>query len=91
MAILARPILFALTVHEASHALVAYWRGDPTAKMLGRLTLNPLKHLDPMGTLVFFITAMAGAGIGWAKPVPVEPATSRTRGRTICGSPRPGR
>lgn len=73
VAILAPPILLALSVHEASHALVAYWRGDPTAKLLGRITLNPLKHLDPMGTLVFFISAMAGAGFGWAKPVPVNP------------------
>jgi Zn-dependent protease len=69
---LAPAILFALTVHEASHALVALWFGDPTAKMAGRLTLNPLKHLDVMGTIVFFITAMAGAGMGWAKPVPVD-------------------
>jgi Zn-dependent protease len=72
ISILAPAILFALTIHEASHALVASWMGDPTAKMLGRVTLNPLKHLDPMGTLAFFITAMAGAGIGWAKPVPVD-------------------
>lgn len=74
VAILAPPILLALTVHEAAHGLIAYWRGDPTAKMLGRLTLNPLKHLDVVGTLVFFVSAMAGAGFGWAKPVPVNGA-----------------
>ncbi len=66
------PILIALTVHEAAHALVADWRGDPTARLRGRLSLNPLKHLDVMGTLAFIITAIAGAGIGWAKPVPVD-------------------
>jgi Zn-dependent protease len=70
--VLAPPILMALTVHEASHALVAWLRGDPTAKRMGRLSLNPLRHLDPAGTLVFFITAWFGAGFGWAKPVPVN-------------------
>jgi len=70
--LLAPPILMALTVHEASHGLVAFWRGDPTAKYAGRLTLNPFKHLDLAGTVVFFVTAWFGAGIGWAKPVPVD-------------------
>ena len=59
--ILAPPILLALTVHEFAHGYVAYRFGDPTAKNLGRLTLNPLKHLDPIGTLAFFIIK-----IGWA-------------------------
>ena len=72
LVMLAPPILLALTVHEASHALVAYLRGDSTAKAAGRLSLNPLRHLDPAGTLVFFITAWFGSGIGWAKPVPVD-------------------
>jgi len=62
------PLLFALTVHEASHGLVALRLGDPTAKLLGRLTLNPLAHLDPLGTLVFLIPPH----IGWAKPVPID-------------------
>jgi Zn-dependent protease len=62
------PILFALCFHEFSHAYVAYRLGDPTAASLGRLTLNPLKHLDPVGTLLLFF-----AGFGWAKPVPVDP------------------
>lgn len=72
IAVLAPPILLALTVHEAAHALIAFLRGDPTAKEHGRLSLNPLKHLDPAGTLVFFVTAWVGSGIGWAKPVPVD-------------------
>lgn len=63
-------LLITLTVHEASHALVAYYLGDPTAKMQGRLTLNPVAHLDPVGSLIFLITQR----IGWGKPVPVNPA-----------------
>ena len=60
-------ILISLTVHEFSHGYVAYKLGDPTAKNAGRLTLNPLKHLDPVGTLM-----MIFAKIGWAKPVPID-------------------
>lgn len=67
IAILAPPFLLALTVHEYSHAIVAYRFGDPTAARQGRLTLNPLKHLDPLGVIAFFIIK-----IGWAKPVPVD-------------------
>jgi Zn-dependent protease len=62
------PLLFALTFHEFSHALVATRLGDPTARLLGRLTLNPIPHLDVMGTLVFVLTQR----IGWAKPVPID-------------------
>ena len=62
------PLLFALTVHELAHGWVAFRLGDPTAKMAGRLTMNPLKHLDPLGVLAFVIMK-----IGWAKPVPVDP------------------
>ncbi len=58
-------ILVALTVHEFSHALMSNWLGDKTAERLGRLTLNPLAHLDPLGFM-----AMLFAGFGWAKPVP---------------------
>ncbi|MCH7528037.1 MAG: site-2 protease family protein [Candidatus Marinimicrobia bacterium] len=61
-------ILFALTVHEYAHGMVAYRLGDPTAKHAGRLTLNPLSHLDPVGTIMLFLV-----GLGWAKPVPVDP------------------
>lgn len=60
-------IVIALCVHETAHGWVAYKLGDPTAKSLGRLTLNPLKHLDPMGFL-----SMLLFGIGWAKPVPIN-------------------
>ncbi|RMH72466.1 MAG: site-2 protease family protein [Gemmatimonadetes bacterium] len=67
------PILLALTVHEFAHAWSAYKLGDPTAKNEGRLTLNPLHHMDPIGTFAIFITAMVGFGIGWARPVPVNP------------------
>jgi Zn-dependent protease len=62
------PLLFALTVHEAAHGLAALKLGDPTAKLLGRLSLNPLVHLDPLGTLIFLVPPH----IGWAKPVPVD-------------------
>jgi len=66
--ILAPPFLFALTLHELAHGYVAWRLGDPTAKNEGRLTLNPLKHLDPLGVIAFIIMK-----IGWAKPVPVNP------------------
>ncbi|UKL13780.1 site-2 protease family protein [Dissulfurimicrobium hydrothermale] len=69
LAILVPPILLAVTVHEMAHGWVAYRLGDPTAKMQGRLTFNPIRHLDPVGTLVFFMTQT----IGWARPVPVDP------------------
>ncbi len=67
--ITAPPLLLALTIHEFAHGYVAYRLGDPTAKLAGRLTLNPLRHLDPIGTIAFFIIKL-----GWAKPVPVNPA-----------------
>ncbi|MBI2413884.1 MAG: site-2 protease family protein [Deltaproteobacteria bacterium] len=63
------PILLALTVHECAHAWTAYKLGDPTAKMLGRVTLNPLRHLDPLGTIALFFSGL----FGWAKPVPINP------------------
>jgi len=62
-------ILFALTIHELAHGWVAYRLGDPTAKYAGRLTLNPIAHLDPIGTLMLFLVHF-----GWAKPVPVDPS-----------------
>ena len=61
-------LLLALTAHEFAHGYVAYRLGDPTAKQQGRLTMNPLKHLDPLGTLAFILVKF-----GWAKPVPVNP------------------
>jgi len=65
--IIAIPLLYAVIFHELAHGWVAYRMGDPTAKAMGRLTINPLKHLDPMGTLMLFLF-----GFGWAKPVPVN-------------------
>ncbi len=62
------PLLLALTVHEYFHGYVAYRMGDPTAKFAGRLTFNPLKHIDPFGFLAFLIFRF-----GWAKPVPINP------------------
>jgi len=66
--IMAPPLLLALTLHEYAHGYVAYRLGDPTARNAGRLTLNPLSHLDPIGTIAFFFIRF-----GWAKPVPVNP------------------
>jgi Zn-dependent protease len=67
------PLIFAITVHETAHGWVAYRCGDPTAKLLGRLTLNPIKHIDPLGTLVVpgLLLWLGGFVFGWAKPVPV--------------------
>lgn len=65
-------ILFSLILHECAHGYVALKCGDPTAKMLGRLSLNPARHLDPLGTLCMFLL-----GFGWAKPVPVNPRNFR--------------
>ncbi|WP_428560574.1 MAG: site-2 protease family protein [Solidesulfovibrio sp. DCME] len=67
--LLVPPVLMAVTFHEAAHGYVANWLGDPTARLAGRLTLNPFRHLDVIGTLAFLLTRM----IGWAKPVPVDP------------------
>jgi Zn-dependent protease len=76
--LLAPPILLALTFHEYAHGLVAYLLGDPTAQRAGRLTLNPISHLDPIGTIMLFI-----ARIGWAKPVPVNPYNFQNPRRDI--------
>ena len=66
--LIAPPILLALTFHEYAHAYVAHRYGDDTAKQSGRLSLNPLRHLDPLGTIMIFLVHF-----GWAKPVPVNP------------------
>jgi Zn-dependent protease len=67
-------VLVSLTLHELAHAWVAWKLGDPTAKSQGRLTLNPIAHLDPLGTLMFALTALiANLPFGWARPVPVDP------------------
>jgi len=73
-------IVAGLTVHEFSHALVANYLGDPTAKYAGRLSLNPLRHLDPIGTIMLLIFLFVlGFGFGWGKPVPVNPYNLRHR------------
>jgi Zn-dependent protease len=66
-------ILISLSFHEMAHAYASYRQGDPTAKMMGRLTMNPLKHLDPIGTLMLVASMFSGFGFGWAKPVPINP------------------
>ncbi|MEZ5444253.1 MAG: site-2 protease family protein [Gammaproteobacteria bacterium] len=69
------PIIFAVTLHEVGHGVVAKWLGDPTAAMQGRLTANPLKHVDPVGTLLvplLLLVTKAGFIFGWAKPVPID-------------------
>ena len=73
VAVWALPVLFAITVHEVAHGWVAKQLGDPTAMMLGRLTLNPLKHIDPIGTVLvpLILILMGGVIFGWAKPVPI--------------------
>lgn len=67
------PLIFAITVHEVAHGWMAKRLGDPTAQRLGRLTLNPLKHIDPIGTLLVpgVLLLLGGFVFGWAKPVPV--------------------
>lgn len=70
-------LLIAFTIHELAHALTADYLGDPTPRRMGRITLNPLKHLDPFGTLLLII-----AGFGWAKPVMVNPMNMRGNPRT---------
>ncbi len=74
IAVWALPVLFAITVHEAAHGFVARALGDRTAESLGRLSLNPLKHIDPVGTVVvpLVLLALGGFLFGWAKPVPVN-------------------
>jgi len=66
-------LVLAITVHECAHAWVADRLGDPTARLMGRVSLNPLVHLDPVGSIMMVITALTGLGIGWGKPVPVSP------------------
>jgi Zn-dependent protease len=69
-------LLFSIIIHEIAHGSVAYALGDPTAKEAGRLDLNPLKHLDPIGSIIlpFFLSLLNGPIIGWAKPVPINPS-----------------
>jgi Zn-dependent protease len=85
-------LLMSLTAHEVAHGWVAYRMGDPTAKSRGRLSLNPIKQLDPIGTLMFVITYLFwGVVFGWAKPIPVSPYyfKNRQRGMAIVGAAGP--
>jgi Zn-dependent protease len=85
IALYAVPVVFAITLHEAAHGFVARMFGDHTAYMLGRVTLNPLKHIDPVGTVIvplalLLVSKLAGGAgflFGWAKPVPVNFANLR--------------
>ena len=80
IAVYAIPLIFAITIHETAHGYVAKLCGDQTAYMLGRLTLNPIKHIDPVGTILVpgalligsALTGMSGIVFGWAKPVPIN-------------------
>ncbi|GAB1393655.1 site-2 protease family protein [Rhodocyclaceae bacterium] len=76
LAIYAIPVIFAITLHEAAHGYVARMFGDPTAALMGRITLNPVKHVDPVGTVLvpaMLLFVSKGAFLfGWAKPVPVD-------------------
>lgn len=72
--------VFAISVHESAHAWMANLRGDPTARMLGRITLNPIKHIDPVGTILLPLISMLNPRLpllGWAKPTPVDPRNFR--------------
>ncbi len=74
IAVYALPVIFAITVHEAAHGFAARYFGDMTAEREGRITLNPLKHIDPIGTIILPALTLLVGGIlfGWAKPVPVN-------------------
>lgn len=73
LAFLFPALVLSLSVHELAHAYIATTLGDPTARNAGRLTLDPRAHLDPLGTFMLILTVLLGFGIGWAKPVPVNP------------------
>lgn len=78
------PALLGIILHEVAHGWVAERCGDPTARLMGRLTLNPVPHIDPMGLAVFGLTSLTGAFVfGWAKPVPVDPRQFRNPARDM--------
>ena len=83
-------VTVAITIHEAAHAWVADRLGDPTARLLGRLTLNPIAHYDPIGTTMLIATALMRAiglpviPFGWAKPVPFDPYNLQKPRRDAC-------
>lgn len=90
IAVYAIPVIFAITLHEAAHGLVAARLGDRTAQSLGRVSLNPLRHIDPIGTLlvpalILFASKAAGGAMlfGWARPVPIVPSNLRSPRRDM--------
>lgn len=85
LAAAALPVLFAVTVHEVAHGWMAQRLGDRTAQMLGRLTLNPIRHIDPFGTVIVPAVSIliGGFAFGWAKPVPVTPENLRNPKRDM--------
>jgi len=92
LVILIPVLLLSMMFHELAHGWIAYRLGDPTAKARGRLSLNPIKHLDPLGTAMFVITYLfSGFVFGWAKPIPVSPYyfKNRQRGMAIVGAAGP--
>ncbi|MGC8861333.1 MAG: site-2 protease family protein [Armatimonadota bacterium] len=70
-------LVICITIHEFAHAYAAYRAGDDTPRLQGRLSLNPLDHLDPMGTIMMVVSSISGFGIGWGKPVQINPANFR--------------
>ena len=73
-------LIFSIIIHEVSHGYVADMLGDPTARLAGRLTLNPIKHIDPVGSIIVpIITSFGGITFGWAKPVPFNPYNLKNR------------
>jgi Zn-dependent protease len=78
-------LVISISIHEFAHAWSAYELGDPTARNLGRMTLNPIVHFDPLGALMILFMAVSGWGIGWGKPVPVNPYNLRANPRVGMG------
>lgn len=78
-------LVISITVHEFAHAWVANEMGDPTAKRLGRVSLNPIVHFDPLGAMMILFTTISGFGIGWGKPVPVNPINLKGDARVSMG------
>jgi Zn-dependent protease len=88
-------LIFSVVIHEVSHGAMAYWLGDPTAKYAGRLTLNPVAHVDPFGSIILpFLLIIINSPmlIGWAKPVPYNPYNLRDQkyGPALVGAAGPG-
>lgn len=85
IAVSAIPLIFAITLHEVAHGWVALWCGDHTAKFAGRLSLNPIQHIDIMGTIVVPLLMLVTAGFmfGWAKPVPIDARNMKNPRRDV--------